>query len=334
MAVTKPPAATVPGDPAVDPAADPAVDPMTTERVQAKREPRWRGRILPRSVLGISALILAFSLGASLSGVVLYSYYEYRLGQNTDSVNRFENQFNGAVKDAQNAIKAQQDAAKAQIQSQLAPIKQIAAVGETLQALLTKAAPSLYFVHTLDENGQPSVGTAFAVASDSHQTLLLTSFTTVKAATRQPGPDVFVRHGTNETKVQVYTWQEQRDLALIVLPVGGQPKLDFATQSPTIGERVFALSGLGAQGAAITQGFVADIFSDGIQHDAPLGAAFQGGPLIDSDGHVLAIDSIAYAPLGFTTTGVWFAVPDKAACEKVLSCPNSTPSGAGAQGGG
>ena len=322
MAVTKPEAATVPADPADAPVA------------RVKSEPRWRGRILPRSVLGISALILAFSLGASLSGVVLYSYYEYRLGQNQDKVNTFINGFTGSVKNAQDSIKAQQDAAKAQIQSELAPIKQIAAVGDTLQALLTKAAPALYFVHTLDENGQPSVGTAFAVASDSRQTLLLTSFTTVKAATRQPGPDVFVRHGATETKVQVYTWQEQRDLALIILPVGSQPKLDFAAQSPTLGERVFGLSGLGSQGAAITQGFVADISSAGIQHDAPLGPAFQGGPLVDSDGHVLAIDSITYAPLGFTTSGVWFAVPNKAACEKVLSCPNSTPAGAGNQGGG
>jgi S1-C subfamily serine protease len=314
--------------------ADRVAEPEPAGPPPAAAVPRWRGRILPRSILGICALILAFSLGASLSGVVLYSYYEYRLGKTNDTVNRFENQFGGAVKDAQTAIKTQQDQAKAQIQAELAPIKQLAAVGDTLQSLMTKSSPALYFVHTLDENGQPSVGTAFAVASDSHQTLLLTSYATVKAATRQPGPDVFVRHGANETKVQVYTWQEQRDLALIILPVGNQPKLNFATQDPTIGERVFALSGLGAQGAAITQGFVADISSAGIQHDAPLGPAFQGGPLVDTDGLVVAIDSMTYAPLGFATSGVWFGVPNKAACEKVLSCPNSTPAGAGNQGGG
>jgi S1-C subfamily serine protease len=333
MAVTNPPL----GQPARDPSSvaaaartTPAPTPTTPPHAP---ERRWRGRILPKSVLGISALILAFSLGASLSGVVLYSYYEYRLGQNQDKVNTFINGFKDTVNKAQDSIKAQQNAATNQIQSELAPIKQIAAEGATLQGLLTKAAPALYFVHTLDQNGAASVGSAFAVASDSHQTLLITSYTTVKAATRQPGPDVFVRHGTSETKVSVYTWQVERDLALIILPVGNQPKLDFAPNNPSIGDRVFALSGLGAQGGAITQGLVADVSSAGIQHDAPIGPAFQGGPLVNTDGKVLAIDSQAYAPLGFTTNGVWFAIPGKAACEKVLSCPNSTPAAAGAQGG-
>jgi S1-C subfamily serine protease len=261
---------------------------------------------------------------------VLYAYYSYRLEQLDSHVNAFS----GAEKAAQAAIKAQTDAAKAEIQSQLDPIRKIAAEGDTLQALVTKSAGALYFVHTLDEAGQPSVGTAFAVASDSHQTLLLTSYTTVRAATKRPGPDVFVRKGPNDTKVTVYTWQEERDLALIILPTGNQPKLDFATEIPTIGERVFALSGLGTQGGAVSQGFVADVSSAGIQHDAAIGPAFQGGPLLNSNGQVLGISSRAYAPLGYSTDAVWFAVPGKAACEKVLSCPANSPAGAGAQRNG
>src|SRR5581483_3849773 len=120
-------------------------------------------------------------------------------------------------------------------------------------------APALYFVHTLDANGQPSVGTAFAVASDTRQTLLLTSYTVVQAATKKPGPQLFVRHGTgNDQAVTVYTWDESNDLALIILPSGNQPKLDFSQSAPKPGERVYAVSGLGSAGASITQGFVAD----------------------------------------------------------------------------
>lgn len=322
--------------PAFPPGPPPATsDPGAPEDLPGAGAPaRLKAKLLPRSVLGICAVILAFSLGASLSGVVLYSYYEYRLGKTEDRVAAFINSFNGRVKAASDSIKSQQDAATAQIQRELVPIRQIAAEGETLKTLISKAAPALYFVHTLDANGQPSVGTAFAVASDTRQTLLLTSYTTVAAATRRPGPDVFVRHGSSDTKVTVYTWQESRDLALIILPQGNLPKLTFASATPSIGERVFALSGLGTQGGAVSQGFVADVSSAGIQHDAPIGTAFQGGPLVDSDGNVLGISSRAYAPLGFPTDGVWFAVPDKAACEKVLSCPNNSPSGAGAQQSG
>jgi len=297
---------------------------------------RLRHRILPRSVLGISSMILAFSLGASLSGVVLYSYYEYRLGQARDDFNSFGNNFKSTVANATNSIKAQQAAATAQIQQQLGPLQKLAAQGNELQALVAKTAPALYFVHTVDANGQASVGTAFAVATDSHQTLLLTSYTTVKEATKKPGPPggVIVGKGTGPgTSVTVYTWDEAHDLALIILPVGNQPKLTFAGSNPSVGSRVFALSGLGSQGAAITQGFVADVSSAGIQHDAPTGQAFQGGPLMDSDGNVIGILSRSYAPLNFATDTVWFAVLPKDACSKVLSCPNNTPTGAGNQGG-
>ncbi len=91
---------------------------------------------------------------------------------------------------------------------------------------------------------------------------------------------------------------------------------------------MFAISGLGGVGPAITQGFVSDISAAGIMHDAAVGQGFQGGPLVNSDGKVLGISSRAYAPLGYQSDGVWFAIPSKTACEKVLKCPNNDPGGA------
>jgi len=288
--------------------------------------------MLPRSVAGICALILAFALGASASGAILFSYYAYSQNRTDERVARFEAGFTGKVKDATDKIQAARDKSLDEIASQLEPLRKTLAESATLQSLLHQASPALYFVHTLDENGAPSVGTAFAVASDTHQTLLIGSFSTVKAATRRPGPDVFVKRGDDpEAKVTVYTWQEGRDLALLILRTGGQPVLEFSDKTPQLGERVFAVSGLGGQGAAITQGFVADVSAAGIQHDAPIGTAFQGGPLLDSDGKVIGINSLTYAPLGFTTNSVWFAIPGRAACEKVLSCPGGTPVATGSK---
>jgi S1-C subfamily serine protease len=295
-----------------------------------------RYRVFPRTALGISIAILCFSLGASLAGVVLYSYYEYRLTQNEDKVNALTSGIPNAVKQATDALKAQEQDAQNLINQQIAPLKSVLATGQTVQQLIAKVAPAVYFVHTLDANGQPSVGTAFAVASDTHQTLLLTSYTTVAAATRKPGPPLYVRHGGTDQAVTVYTWDPTNDLALIILPQGGLPTLTFASSSPSVGERVFAVSGLGAAGAAITQGFVADVSSDGIQHDATTGPQFQGGPLLDSNGDVVGILSRTYSPLGFQVADVWFAVPPDAACDKVLSCPNGSPvasSGSGAVAG-
>lgn len=299
----------------------------------ADRRP-LRYRILPRSAIGISVSILAFALGASLSGVVLYSYYEYRLSQNEDRVGKLTSSLPATVKKAQDDLKAQEAQTQSLIQAQLAPYKSIAATGDTLRSLIVKVAPALYFVHTVDENGQPSVGTAFAVASDSHQTLLLTSYNVVRAATHRPGPPVYVRHASSDQAVTVYTWQQDKDLALIIMGSGDQPKLDFAASAPKPGERVFGLSGLGTQGASITQGFVADVSSEGIQHDATTGTQFQGGPLLNDSGQVVGILSRTYSPLNFPVADVWFAVPPKAACDKVLQCPNGTPASSQGAGGG
>ena len=41
----------------------------------------------------------------------------------------------------------------------------------------------------------------------------------------------------------------------------------------------------------------------------------------------MAVASLTYAPLGFTTSGVWFAPYVEAACNKVLTCPGGTLAG-------
>ena len=282
-----------------------------------------RDRILPRSVLGITSLLLALALGAAFSGAVLYAFYEYRLDRNESTVEELATGFDERVDEAVSEIETQEKEAQDQIRSELEPLREIAATGETLEELVRKVAPSLFFVSTLDEAGQPSVGSAFVVFSDAEETFLLTSFNTIRAATRQPAPPVRVRQGGEEIAATLHTWQEERDLALLIIDRGGLPRLDWAEgDTPTkIGERIFALSGLGSAGGSISQGFVADVSSAGIQHDIALGTHFQGGPLIDSEANVLGVASRIYSPLGFRTDGVWFGPPIRAACERVLNCP-------------
>jgi S1-C subfamily serine protease len=293
--------------------------------------PRWRQRLIPKTALGISMIILAAALGSAFSGAVLYSYYDYRLNKNEDRVNRFVRGFDTRFQRAQDIIAFETAKAQGQIRDQLKPIERLTASGGTLEQLQAKVSPSLWFVHTLDENGGASVGTAFVAASDDQNAMLVTSYTTVRAATRSPGPDVMVRQGNEDIKATVWTWQEERDLALLVIPKPGAPRLPWATGSPPIrtGERVFALSGLGGAGGAITQGSVADLSAPALQHTAAVGTQFQGGPVVNSKGEVLAVASRTYAPLGFTSDQVTFAVPVRMSCEKVLKCPNGDPNGAG-----
>ena len=293
--------------------------------------PRWRQRLIPKTAVGISMIILAAALGSAFSGAALYTYYEYRLNQNEDRVDRFVRGFDTRFQRAQDVIAFETAKAQGQIRDQIKPLEQLTASGGTLDQLVQKVSPSLWFVHTLDENGQASVGTAFVVASDDQNALMVTSYSSVRAATRAPGPDVMVRHGDEDIKATLWTWQEETDLALLVVPKAGAPRLPWAGGSPPsrTGERVFAVSGLGGAGGSITQGFVADISAPAVQHTAAVGNQFQGGPLVNSKGEVLAVASRAYAPLGFTTDQVTFAVPVRMSCDKVLKCPNGDPNAPG-----
>lgn len=284
---------------------------------------------MPRTVLGLSALILAFAIGAAFSGVVFYSYYEFRKDKSDQFVKDFQGQFETAIDN----IQSERDNARAEIRKELEPLRQIAASGDTVSEVAKKAEPSVWFVRTLDEAGQPSVGSAFVVASDSDQTFMLTSYNTVRAATKRPGPQVIVRKGNQEIKADLFTWDEVRDLALLIISKGDLPKLSFAPRDPAlkVGERVFAVSGLGSANAAVSQGSVVDVSANGIQHDAAVGQSFQGGPLLNSKGELLGIASRTYAPLGFVSDGVYFAPPIRAACDKVLRCPDDNVAGAGAR---
>ena len=304
------------------------------KQAQWRREsPEWRERLVPKTVLGISALILAFAVGSAFSGVALYAYYQNRLDEDANFNKDFAAQFGQQFDNAKKTIEADATNARAAIQSELEPLRKIAASGETLTNLQKVVGPSTFFVQTLDVAGKASVGSAFVIASDSRQSYLLASFTTVRAATRAPGPPIDVRQGNGANiKATLWTWQEDKDLALLIIDKGSLPKVTFAPASPPLklGERVFALQGLGGTGPAPTQGFVSDISAAGILHDAAVGQGFQGGPLVNSEGKVLGIASRSYAPLGFESDGVYFAIPSRTACEKVLKCPNGDPAGASA----
>lgn len=290
-----------------------------------------RYRVLPRSVVGISMLILAFAIGAGFSGVVLFSYYQYKQNQADAKVNALITGYKGQFAKAGADLNAAVAAAKANIASQLKGVESIQAGPSQIASLVKQVAPSVYFVHTLDAAGQPSVGTAFVVSSNASQSLLLTSYTTVTAATHAPGPQVSVSKGDSgtQTPVTVHSWDPQYDLALLILPKGGLTPITVAPSSPSPqpGDRLFAVSGLGSAGASLTQGAVIDVSSTGLQMDAPIGTPFQGGPVINKAGQVVAVGSRNYAPLGFASQGTYFLPFVEAACNKVLSCPGGTLAG-------
>lgn len=304
-------------------------------RVPRKEPESWRARLLPRSVLGLVALVLAAAVGAAFSGTVLFAYYSYQLNKSNQRVDSFVNGFDNRFKTASQTIQNETTNGKAEIEKALEPLLKVSQGGGQLANTLSKASPSVWFVHTLDDSGQPSVGSAFVVAADNRQSLMVTSYTTVSASTHTPAPAIFVRKGGQDVRAQLWTWDPPNDLALLIVNQPNLPKLDFAPQSPGlhIGDQLYAISGLGSAGGSITQGSVADVSSNLIQDNAAVGAAGQGGPVLNNNGEVVGIASLAYHPLGFSSTGVFFTVPIGQSCSHILRCPGGTIGGVGAQGG-
>ncbi len=293
---------------------------------RSQRPPRWRGRILPKSILGISLLMLATGVGAATAGTALYMNYQFRRDQSDALVKTFDNR----AKDAVSTVQAEGQNARRRIQDEIEPIRKIAATGDTLRDLLAKTEKSIWQVETADVNGAAAVGTAFVVASDSDRSFLVTSFKIVRSATAKPRPPLVIRKGTETLDAELWTWEESRDLALLIVSKPSLPRLDWGISTDVrLGQQIFAVSGFGTAGGSITQGFIADVSSSGVQHTASLGAHFQGGPLLSDRGLVLGIASRAYEPFGFPSDGVWFAPPIRSACDSILKCPPSETSGAG-----
>jgi S1-C subfamily serine protease len=298
----------------------------TDERAEAADAPQpgfWK-RIIPTTALGLAGALFCASIASAFTGAVLYAFYEYRLGKTEDRVDAFEAGFEDEVHDAIEQIGQERDDAVGQVQSQLDDLEKFAASGETLQGLLKATAPSVWFVETRDEAGQPSVGSAFVVFADGEQSFLLTSYNAVRANTQEPAPGITIRKGEEKLAVTLAAWDPPNDLALLSVDRPNLPALKWAPTDPPaqVGDRVFVVSGLGASGGSISQGFVADVSANGIQHDTPVGAAFQGGPLLSSAGEVLAVASRAYSPLGFPPEAVFFGVPIRSSCTTVVRCPD------------
>jgi len=292
------------------------------ERQVGGGEGFW-ARVLPDTALGLATLLFFMAVAAAFSGAALFAYYRFELDDTRNRVAEVEGSIATQVESGTQIIEERRDQAMGEIEELLQELEQFAASGQTVEELLAGAAPSVFFVSTLDEAGQPSVGTAFVLFSDSERSFLLTSYTTVRALTVDPGPGLEVRQGDRTIGAELDAWDEGRDLALLVAEDDPNlPAIGVADPSGIeVGDRVFAVSALGTAGGALTQGVVADVAANGVQHDAPVGPQFQGGPLLDAEGKLVGITSRRYAPLGFLPDTVFFAVPVREACAELVQCP-------------
>jgi len=295
-------------------------------RQQFRAFRRWRTRIIPKTTIGLVTMVLAFSVGAAVSGVALFAWYQYRIDETNKRIDTFVNGFGERFENATKTIDAERENARAAIRKELGPLAQQQAEGSSLASLVTTLSPSVYNVQTKDVNGAAVVGTAWVVSNDGARSFLVTSYSVVRASTATPAPNIEIVKNDERLSAKLVSWQPERDLALISVDRPDLPKLQVAPATAQIGDRVFAASGFGALGASVTQGFVNDINADGVAHDAQIGTTFVGGPIIGPDNRVVAVASRTYAPNGFVSDGVFIAVPIDKICEKITRCTKTNTS--------
>ncbi|WP_158818691.1 Do family serine endopeptidase [Methylocapsa sp. S129] len=106
------------------------------------------------------------------------------------------------------------------------------------------------------------------------------------------------------------------DLALLKVKEGGDyPFVNFASQSPRVGDWVIAVGNPFGLGGTVTAGIVSargrDIgsgpYDDFLQIDAPVNRGNSGGPTFNSEGEVVGVNTAIFSPSG-GSVGIGFAI--------------------------
>lgn len=195
----------------------------------------------------------------------------------------------------------------------------------TPDGITQKLSPSVWTVSSLDESGRPVEGSGFVAGSFGGQTYVLTSLSLVRAATRIPGPAIVVRSGNSQVNATLWTWQEDKDLALLVTGRAA-PSIPWADDEPKVkaGDKVYVLAGAGGGPVA---GVVSAVSPGSIQHNVFVDDRRQGAPLLNERGQVLGMITRGLTPPGSVPPpDTFLALPIGAACERVLSCGGGTTS--------
>src|SRR4051812_32276768 len=158
--------------------------------------------IFTRSVLLWLMIFALVGLAFGASGAFWWAHFNTQISQLRTDTQDFETRSQTASAD----IDKQKTDAENEINNALKPLKGFLTETQTIQLSQT-FAPSVYSVVTLDDQGRPSVGTAFSVVTNGNESLMLTSYTTIRAATVNPGPAIVLRkNGSPDLPASLLSW--------------------------------------------------------------------------------------------------------------------------------
>jgi len=178
--------------------------------------------------------------------------------------------------------------------------------------IVTRAVEYDFFYNAVPVEG---AGSGFLIDADGH---ILTNYHVVQGA-----QTIEVTLGDlSHYKAKMIGADTRNDIALIQIDPKGRKLTPLPlgdSRNLLVGQRVLAIGNPFGFQSTLTTGVVSSLgrtvqtsestfIDEAIQTDAAINRGNSGGPLLDSHGEVIGINSAIYAPTG-TTAGIGFAIP-------------------------
>jgi S1-C subfamily serine protease len=178
--------------------------------------------------------------------------------------------------------------------------------------IVTRTVQYDFFYNPVSVEG---AGSGFLIDKDGH---ILTNYHVVEGAQQ-----IEVTLGDQTRETAKFIGADQRnDIALIQIDAKGHnftPLTLGDSRNLIVGQRALAIGNPFGFSGTLTTGIISALgrtvqtsdttfIDEAIQTDAAINKGNSGGPLLDSHGQVIGINSAIYAPSG-TTSGIGFAIP-------------------------
>jgi S1-C subfamily serine protease len=179
--------------------------------------------------------------------------------------------------------------------------------------IVTRTVQYDFFFNPVPVEG---AGSGFVIDADGH---ILTNYHVVEGA---QAIEVTLGDGQSRYKAKYIGADTRNDIALIQINAQGRKLTALPlgdSRNLLVGQRVLAIGNPFGFQSTLTTGVVSSLgrtvqtsentfIDEAIQTDAAINRGNSGGPLLNSRGEVIGINSAIYAPTG-TTAGIGFAIP-------------------------
>jgi putative serine protease PepD len=211
---------------------------------------------------------------------------------------------------------ATQEKTVANLQTQLTALEARVRAQPDWAVIAAAVEPSVFTIETDSE-----LGSAWVVQSDGRGADLLTNFHVVQGAWDTGDVNVNVHQADRNLQGTIARIDRNDDLAIVHVS-NRLPALRTLLMRPALGATVMAVgSPLGLSGTisiGVVSGFRSLDGSDYMQFSAPISPGNSGGPVVDSQGDVVAIATAKLVGEGVEALSL--AIPVQTACAGLVAC--------------